>query len=173
MKVGVKADVAERERSFLLTRVDGGQCDCTVWQVDRQLERIAYQKGSAGSKLGTGGDSIIRYCKAWQDWLLSGGKSGQEPPQEGKDLFAYFGAWQQTAMGTPEYKAAAVKVHDQIAKVLYVIGIVGQAPWPVTVKNEVENVFPADVYSGKTKLWWGAANWFWQPWYQEQWFLKS
>ncbi len=38
----------------------------------------------------------------------------------------------------------AIKVHDLIAKNLWVIGTVGQGPQPVVVKNNVENVFPAN-----------------------------
>lgn len=72
-------------------------------------------------------------------------------------------------MGTPEYAAAGVKVHDLIAQNMWVIGTVGQGPQPVVVKNNLENVFPAN----KNRIWWGAAEWFWLPNAPEQWFIKS
>lgn len=167
-KVGLKVEAAERERAFLITRLNASDHDCSAWHVDRQLERASYAYGST-QKLGPGGDSAITWAKPWRDWFISGGKSGSEPPQEAKDLFDAYGAWQQTSMGTPEYKAAGIKVHDLIAKNLWVIGTVGQGPQPVVIKNTIENVFPA----GKTRVWWGAAEWFWLPNAPEQWFIKS
>jgi len=171
-KIGVKVDAQQRERSFLSTRLSAGQQDMSGWHVDRQLERASYAYGYT-QKLGPGGDSAILYCKAWKDWFNSQGKQGVEPPQEAKDLFNAYQEWAQTTMGTPEYKAAATKVHDLIAKNLWVIGIVGEGPQPVVVKNDVKNVFPEDVVSGKRKYWWGAANWFWHSLHQEQWYLEG
>jgi peptide/nickel transport system substrate-binding protein len=168
-KVGLKAEAAERERAFLLTRLNASQHDISGWHVDRQLERASYTYGST-QKLGPGGDSAITWGKPWRDWFISGGKSGQEPPQEAKDLFDAYAKWQETVLGTPEFAAAAVKVHDLIAKNLWVIGIIGQGPQPVVVKNALENVFLKD---DKTRLWWGAANWFWLSHAAEQWFFKS
>jgi hypothetical protein len=57
-----------------------------------------------------------------------------------------------------------------IAKNLWVIGITGEGPQPVVVSNKLENVFAAN---STKKIWWGAANWFWQPHNAEQWFIKS
>lgn len=167
-KVGLKVDAAERERAFLITRLTASDQDCSAWHVDRQLERASYAYG-ATQKLGPGGNSAIQYCKPWTDWFNSNGKSGAEPPQEAKDLFDAYGLWQTTAMGTPEYTAAAIKVHDLIAKVLFVIGTIGEAPLPLVVKNTLENVF----LPNKTKIWWGAAEWFWHPHQPEQWFFKA
>ena len=167
-KAGIKAEAAERERSFLITRLNASDFDCSAWHVDRQLERAAYAYGST-QKLGPGGDSAITWAKPWRDWFISGGKSGSEPPQAAKDLFDAYAKWQETSMGTPEYAAAGVKVHDLIAQNMWVIGTVGQGPQPVVVKNTLENVFPA----GKAKVWWGAAEWFWLPNAPEQWFIKA
>jgi peptide/nickel transport system substrate-binding protein len=168
-KLGIKAEVAGRERAFLLTRLNAMQHDASAWQVDRQLERAAYTYGAAGSKFGPGGNSAITYCRGWIDWIASGGKTGVEPPQEAKDLQAAFDKWQQTVMGTPEYKAAGTDVYDRVAKTLYVIGVAAASPNPIVVKNDVENVFPPN----QGKLWWGAANWYWHAHRQDQWFLTS
>ncbi|HEY9076071.1 MAG TPA: ABC transporter substrate-binding protein [Anaerolineaceae bacterium] len=168
-KLGLKVDAQGRDRNFLLTRLNASDHDMSGWHVDRQLERAAWAYGST-QKLGPGGDSAITWAKPWRDWFISGGKSGQEPPQEAKDLFAAFGAWQQQPMGTPEYTAAGIKVYDLIAKNLWVIGVVGHSPQPTVVKNNLENVLPAGT---NRKIWWGAANWFWLSTSPEQWFFKS
>lgn len=171
--VGLKVDAAGRDRSYLITRLDTMEHDVSGWHVDRQLERAAYTYGSQGSKLGPGGNSAITYARGWRDWLVSGGETGVEPPEEAKALYAAFAEWQQTAMGTPEYEEAGIKVHDLIAENLWVIGVIGQGPQPVVVKNDLENVFSEAVFAGEERVWWGAANWFWHPHKPEQWFFKS
>jgi peptide/nickel transport system substrate-binding protein len=168
-KLGVKVEAAGRERAFLLTRLNSMQHDASAWQVDRQLERAAYTYGAAGSKFGPGGNSAITYCKGWIDWIASGGKAGVEPPQEAKDLQAAFDKWQTTTMGTADYKAAGTQVYDLVAKTLYVIGVAAASPNPIIVKNDVENVLDPNL----KRIWWGAANWYWHPHRQDQWFLTT
>ena len=168
-KVGLKVEAAARERSYLITRLQASEHDCSGWHVDRQLERASYAYGST-QKLGPGGDSAITWAKPWRDWFISGGKAGQEPPQAAKDLFDAYGEWQQQTMGTAEYMAAGQKVHDLIAQDLWVIGIIGEGPQPVIIKNNLENVFKT---GDDRKIWWGAANWFWLPHKPWQWFFKA
>jgi peptide/nickel transport system substrate-binding protein len=167
-ELGIQVQASPRERNFLLERIDAGEQDATGWHVDRQLERAAYTY-RASSKISPGGDSIIRYANSWRIWFASGGESGTEPPEEAQSLATAFDEWQKTVMGTPEYTEAATRVHDQVAEVLYVIGVIGQAPQPVIVKNNVENVFTGS----EERIWWGAANWFWHTHHPEQWFLTS
>lgn len=167
--VGLKVEAAARERNFLITRLQASEHDCSGWHVDRQLERAAYAYGST-QKLGPGGDSAITWSKPWRDWFISAGAAGQEPPQEAKDLFDAFGAWQQTTIGTPEFATAGQKVYDLIAQNLWVIGIIGEGPQPVIIKNNLENVFKT---GDEKKHWWGAANWFWLPHQPWQWYFKD
>lgn len=167
-ELGIPVQASARERNFLLERIDAGEQDATGWHVDRQLERAAWTY-RASSKLSPGGDSIIRYANAWRTWFASGGESGTEPPEEALSLASAFDDWQRTEMGSPEYTEAAIRVHDQVAEVLYVIGVIGQAPQPVIVKNNVQNVFTG----AEERIWWGAANWFWHTHHPEQWFLTA
>jgi len=167
-ELGIPVQASARERNFLLERIDAGEQDATGWHVDRQLERAAWTY-RASSKLSPGGDSIIRYANAWRTWFASGGESGTEPPEEALSLASAFDDWQRTEMGSPEYTEAGIRVHDQVAEVLYVIGVIGQAPQPVIVKNNVQNVFTG----AEERIWWGAANWFWHTHHPEQWFLTA
>lgn len=167
-ELGIQVESAARERNFLLERIDAGEQDATGWHVDRQLERAAWTY-RASSKISPGGDSIIRYATAWRTWFASGGESGVEPPAEAKELAEAFDTWQRSELGTPEYTEAGIRVHDLVAEVLYVIGVIGQAPQPVIVKNNVGNVFTGN----EERIWWGAANWFWHTHHPEQWFLTS
>jgi peptide/nickel transport system substrate-binding protein len=171
--LGLQVDAASRERSFLSARLNAMEQDMSGWHVDRQLERTAYAYGWEGSKLGPGGNSAILYANGWRLWLLSGGEQGVEPPQAAKDLAAAFADWQKTVIGTPEYEAAGIHAYDLVAENLWVIGVIGGAPQPIVVANNLENVFSEAVYNGDERVWWGAANWFWHPHHPEQWFFTS
>lgn len=171
--LGIQVDAAVRQRSYITTRMNAGAHDMSGWHVDRQLERAAYAYGWEGSKLGPGGNSAVTYARAWRDWLLSDGEQGTEPPQEAKDLAAAFEAWQQTPYGSPEYMEAGEHAYDLVDQNLWMIGIIGQAPQPVIVGNDLHNVFSDAVYSGDETIWWGAANWFWLPHAPEQWYFSS
>jgi len=167
--VGIKAEPKEGQKSYINQRLSAQEQDATMWMVDRTLERAEWVRGGPGAKLAPGGDSVGRYCKAWQDWYNSDGAKGIEPPKEALDLWAAYTEWEQTMFGTPEYMAAAEKVHDMIADNLWVIGLVGEVPWPILVKNKLENVF-----TGKEeKIWIGASNWYLLPQRAEQWFWKD
>lgn len=167
-EVGLKVEAAARERSYLITRLEASEHDASGWHVDRQLERTAYAYGST-QKLGPGGDSAITWAKPWRDYFISGGQAGQEPPPDAVELFELYGVWQQKVMGTPEYMEAAKAVYDKIAENLYVIGIIGESPQPVIIKNNLKNVFPENE---DRKIWWGAANHFWLPNKPWQWFFS-
>ncbi len=167
-ELGIQVQASARERNFLLERIDAGEQDATGWHVDRQLERASWTY-RASSKISPGGDSIIRYANAWRQWFASGGETGIEPPAQALELATAFDDWQRTVMDTPEYAEVGTRVHDLVAEVLYVIGVIGQAPQPVIIKNNVENVFTGS----EERIWWGAANWFWHTHHPEQWFLTS
>ena len=169
-EVGVQVQSSARERNYLIQRLDNSEQDATAWHVDRQLERSAWAY-LASSKLTPGGDSIIRYCKPWRDWIASGGETGLEPPAEALELYEAFQQWQQNPLGAPDYLAAATSVYDLVARNLWVIGIIGEAPQPVIVKNNVGNVFKAD--GSEDRVLWGAANWFWHTHMGEQWYLRG
>ena len=171
--LGLKVEAMGREMSYLNSRVMAGEQDATGWHCDGVLERAIYGYAWQAVKLGPGGNSMLRYCKAWQDWLLTQGKSGVEPPSEVKQLAQDWEKWQQTRMGTAEYREAGTKVFDQVASNLWIIGTVGHAKVPLVLRNGLENVLTEEEISGKKTIWWGSANWFWLPWQAEQWFLAA
>ena len=169
-EIGIQVQSSARERNYLLQRLDNAEQDATGWQVDRQLERSAYAYLTS-SKLTPGGDSIIRYAKGWRDWFASAGQTGVEPPAAALELYTAFMEWQKTVLGTPEYTAAATRAYDLVSQNLWVIGVVGEAPQPVIVKNNVANVFKED--GSEDRVLWGAANWYWLTHNPEQWFLRA
>jgi peptide/nickel transport system substrate-binding protein len=167
--VGIKAEGKEGEKSYIGQRNAAQEQDATMWMVDRTLERAEWVRGGSGAKLAPGGDSTGQYCRAWQNYRNTDGQSGIEPPQEAWDLWDAYTAWEETPFGSQEYMAAAEKVHDLIADNLWVIGLIGEVPWPILVKNNLENVFTGE----EEHIWIGASNWYLLPQRAEQWFWKA
>jgi len=155
--LGIKCEAISRDRGYLQSQLDASNFDASGWHVDRVLERAAWFE-VGGGKLSAVGNSMITHSAPYNRWFTNP-TTGTEPPQNIKDLRAKFLKWQSTPYRTPEYTAAAKAAYDQVAAETLVIGIIGQAPCPVLVKNNLHNVFPPSA-KGK-KLLWGAANWFW------------
>jgi peptide/nickel transport system substrate-binding protein len=155
--LGIKCEALSRDRGYVITQVESMNHDASGWHVDRVLERSAWNVGWDG-KIGVGGNSVLTYGHGWRNWINSDGKSGTEPPQNIKDIYNAYQNWSNQPFGSPEYRAAGKQVFDLVAKETLVIGVIGQAPNPFLVKNNLKNVFaPQD---RNKKFLWGAANWF-------------
>ncbi|GAA5018450.1 ABC transporter substrate-binding protein [Actinopolymorpha pittospori] len=169
-RVGLDVRASPREKNSLVARLEAGAHDASAWHVERQLERAAY---SSRTYVRPGGDSVLTYAHDWRVWFETGGEAGTEPPEEAKELEAAFNEWPRYAMGSPEYRRTAQKIYDLVAETLWVIGTVGQGIAPVTVTNDLENVFTEAVLQGEVRVWWGGDNWIWLPHRAEQWFFRS
>jgi peptide/nickel transport system substrate-binding protein len=155
--LGVKCEALSRDRGYVIEQVNAGKHDATGWHVDRILERAAWNVGWNG-KLGPGGDSVITFAYAWKQWMTSGGRQGTEPPQNFKTMWNAYLDWMDTPYGTPEFQVAGKRVFDLVQQETLTIGVIGQAPCPLLIKNNLKNVFTPQ--ERQKKLLWGAANWF-------------
>ncbi len=168
-KIGIKVEIQPRERAFQLTRVRSSQHDISCWHIDRTMERCVYTY-SAGNKLYPPGDSATIYAWNWGLWLQTDGKSGEEPPKIFKDIWNAYWQWRKYPPGTSGYKYWAQKIFDIYADQVYIIGTVGLAPWPLLIRENLENVFWE---KGKDEeYWFGPDNWLWNTYRAEQWFFK-
>lgn len=161
--VGVKTGIKSIERSFYQTRSDAGALDVGVWCQGRNTENVVYFARGYVFNPADGGWEW-GYCRDWQDWFQTDGKEGEEPPGDVKELNQWFLDWFVAA--TPqEYTRLAQKIFDFQAENVWIIGVVGMAPWPIIVKNDLRNV-PEDAY-------FGCGNEFWTPAQPGQWFFKK
>jgi peptide/nickel transport system substrate-binding protein len=163
-KVGIRVEAREEQKAFKAQRIDADEHDCNMWFVDRTLERAHWS--IAGGKLRPGDNGV---CTGWQQWMNSGGETGVEPPDIVKKAYAAFDRWKSYDFGTEEYKQAAIEAHDYIMEGLWQIGVVGQVPVPILVKNNLENVFTGQ----EDRILIGASNWYLMPQRAEQWFWKD
>ena len=156
--LGIKCEALSRDRGYLQSQLDASNFDASGWHVDRVLERAAwYEVG--GGKLSAVGNSMITHSAPYNRWFGANPASGIEPPQNIKDLWDKFQLWQSLPYRSPEYMAAAKAVYTQVMEETLIIGVIGQAPQPLVIKNNLKNVFSAE--DRNKKLLWGAANWFW------------
>jgi len=99
----------------------------------------------------------------WSRWYLSGGKEGEEPPEELKKNIE---RWEKmkTTMDEEERIRLGKEILRSEAENLWTIGVVGVAPVPVIVKSNLRNV-PKEIPFGWDLYFTTIAN-------PEQFFLK-
>jgi len=74
----------------------------------------------------------------WARWYTTDGKEGEEPPEEIKNLFTWWEELKMTVDPDKRVELARNILRSQ-AENLWVIGVVGCAPKPVIVKNNIGN----------------------------------
>lgn len=77
----------------------------------------------------------------WGTWDATGGEDGQEPPPDIKDLYEWLDLYIQT--DDPQY---GHKILESQAENVWSIGVVGQCPHPIIVKNNMINIPEDGVY---------------------------
>jgi len=78
--------------------------------------------------------------EGWNNWLMSDGKTGKEPPDEWKEVKKWVDKSLTLPPGSKEWIDLKQKIWDFRVKQLWIIGIVGQAPLFNLAKNYVRNV---------------------------------
>lgn len=75
----------------------------------------------------------------WAHWYVSGGKEGEEPPEEAKKNIE---RWERMVVTMDEKERVRLgkEIMRSQAENLWVIGTVGMAPHPVIVRNNLRNV---------------------------------
>lgn len=135
LDVGMETVLKETDFRFRMERCQSGEHDCTCWNADMVEEIAAYLPWN--SKWNP--QQMLFYAMDWWYWYYTGGKSGEEPPDEWKAQFNRMAAWYQ-ARTDEEYLRLGHAVWDFFSKKLVCIGTVGYAPYPVIVKNGLKNV---------------------------------
>jgi len=108
--------------------------------------------------------SEMAYAVQWGLWRDTGGEQGEEPPAEWKEQWERMDEW-YTAATDEEYQRLAEEVWDFFSEQLVNIGVVGYAPAPIVVKNNLRNVVEEAFYGD-------GPNWD-KTVYPMQWFFKS
>jgi peptide/nickel transport system substrate-binding protein len=153
--LGIKCESLARDRGYLSPLLDASKQDASGWHVDRILERSAWINGW-DAKLGVGANSVLSYAAPWKVWINTKGAEGIKPSANALELYEAYVQWSNQPYGTSGYTTAGKRVFDLIQRDTFVIGIIGQSPVPLVIKNNLKNVFSAE--DKNKKLLWGAAN---------------
>lgn len=143
-KVGIKTVLKNQERTLFEVRVRSVEHGAMAWHIDRTTERLAYTMPIRFTPPG----AESSYAYEWGRWLETGGKSGEEPPEDVKKLYQWIQEWQATPMGSKKYMEIAQKIFDFHARNIWIIGTIGMAPSPVVAKRYLKNVFVPEIGVG-------------------------
>ena len=161
--VGIESLLKPGDASSFYNLVNANKFDFGAFHLDRSIEGFGIR----------GGDPYPWYPLApeyisgveWRQWILSGGKTGEEPPQDIKDWIDKWRAWYLTEIGTPEYKRLGQEVFDYFSEQVFVIGTVGMAPWPQVFSKKLKNI--------PEKRFWGSDIGFFSAYRTPQWYLEE
>jgi len=159
-KVGVKVNLKTVERAFHGQRIEAGVLDVGMWHSDRMEELRCYMPRA--TKFNP--RSEMSWAVQWGLWRDTGGKSGEEPPEEWKRQWERMDRW-YTAATREEYIRLAQEIFDFFAEQLVCIGTVGYGPAPIVVKNNLRNVVEKALYGD-------GPNWD-KSVFPMQWFFKK
>jgi peptide/nickel transport system substrate-binding protein len=155
--IGVKVDFKSIARNLLSPKVSANEEPMGLWHGDNASDVLF--PITPKFYVPTAADSSV-WARPWAQWYNTGGESGQEPPEEIKELFD----WWDNLKRTLDVEWGH-KMLDLQAKKLWGVGTVGLAPHPVIVRNNLRNVPEEGV--------WTWDNLFGYPHYPEQFFIKK
>jgi peptide/nickel transport system substrate-binding protein len=135
-EVGIRAMGKEEARDLFSTRCEEGhEVDVGIWMADRAATPLVqpnYWQPIAGS-------TPCSNARDWDDWRDTDGEEGEEPPEEVKRQYELYDMI-RGATSQEELDKYAQEFFDNAAEQLWWIGIVGDLPAVVIVKNNFRNV---------------------------------
>ncbi|MGI6208234.1 MAG: ABC transporter substrate-binding protein [Anaerolineae bacterium] len=156
--IGIRAIPKEEDRTLFDQRGTANERDIGIWTMDRCLTPLV-EPLWWGPLL----SSAYNWASEYAAWYNSGGKEGQEPPD---DIRHQMDLYDRIKGARPdELPALAQEFFDNFSERLWVIGTVGVLPHVGVVKNNFRNV-PEDAVSDWLQLTPGNTN-------VEQYFIRQ
>jgi peptide/nickel transport system substrate-binding protein len=140
--VGFKITPKEVSRELLRPKIMAGEEPMGLWHADECSEILFLMRPKWFAPIA--GDESV-WGVPWGTWHATGGKEGQEPPPDIKDLFEWLDLYIQT-----DEVQYGQKILDSQAEHIWSIGVVGHCPKPIIVKNNVINVPEEGMYCWDT-----------------------
>ncbi len=154
-EVGIKVGLKTVQMELYSQRNAAGALPTSMWNLDATTEIGFHRRPTA----------FLPNAQPWTLWLDSGGVKGEEPPQVLKDYWDLSIKFQQTLLGSDEYKKLGKQLVTIALENFWNIAIVGQIPKPAVIKKDLVNA-PREE---------GVWSWdyrFWTPFQTDQWFWK-
>lgn len=144
------------DNELVYTKLMGNQLDLAIYPGDTATD--------VGMAMGTP-LQIRLWAPLWEDWFMSNGERGEEPPAEIKDLWDTWLLMRQTGDREERIRLGKKLARSQVEN-LYGIGAVGGTISPAVVTDRLNNV-PGD---GALCGWPWAVHVIHRP---EQWFIEE
>lgn len=138
--IGIKIEVKVETAQLRWQRITANEHEATIWGGDGGMEvlfeeRYYVPSGSSG------------WCIKWALWRTSGGKKGEEPPRDVKQMISWYNEIVR-AQDLEKQKSLMKKILDLHYKNLYVIGVCSLPDFIAIVHKRIRN----------------APNWWWDSW---------
>ena len=132
--LGIEISINTVERTLFFERIDSNSFDVQIWNISGGLDPMLDPRNvmavqPQGSMFG----------QAWSQWYVSGGASGEEPPQSMKDRYALFEEYKATA--DPDEQLELFKqIHQIAADEFEMFGIASAVDKTSIVNKDLRNV---------------------------------
>jgi len=153
-EVGIEVNTKLVDQSLYWQRVDANKQDLTIWNLDSTTE-IGYHSSPLW----------LPYANDWEQWLNSGGKSGEEPPEDLQRYYDLAQQFKQEPIGTERYMEIGKELVTIHLENLWHIGVAGMTPKPCLLKNDLGNTTEEGTFIYSYR--------FWMIYHPEQWFWKN
>ncbi len=139
--VGIKVESKIESAPLFFQRMSGNQHEAAIWGGDGGMEVLFEARYYIPY-----GDSSL-WCVEWARWRKTGGKAGEEPPEEIKQMISWYDELIR-AQDLEEQKLLMKKILDMHYENLYVIGVCSLPDLFSIVHYRVKN----------------APEWWWDSW---------
>ena len=145
---------------MFIKRLNNNDLQIGTWHLDRN--------GRFGRALGSNYTvhATSHWSGTWKQWFATGGKEGEEPPEEIKRQKELWDKYIVTQAGTPEFDRAGAAYYEYFARELPMIGTVGLTPRPLIVSNRLHNVQEKGTS-------WISDNNFYAPFWTAQFYIEE
>jgi len=145
-------------RNLLAEKMDANEEPMSTWHGDETMDTL-FSRREKFFAPETGDENC--FGNFWAQWYESDGERGWEPPQVIKDLYTWLDEYNLS-----ESEEAAHNTLKSMAEHVWTIGTVGNAPFPLFVRNNLMNVNETGGYWTWDSLWT-------YPEFPEQWWIKQ
>jgi peptide/nickel transport system substrate-binding protein len=159
--VGVKTDYKQNERTFARERFQTNERDAQCFTFDGVAE-FALRADPSKVRPAFVRDEL-GFAPQYREWYDTNGASGEEPPQELKDLRALVDEWQVMAPSNPQYAEKGRQILDIFTKKVWYIGLT-VAPRVVIISNKLGNTPTEGTFAYDFR--------FWYPFRGDAWYFK-
>jgi len=159
--VGVRVQAKEVSSDFYRSTSSANEHDLATWRGASGATAL-----NAEVMFPPFGDYLqIRTGVQWNEWMLSDGAEGIEPPEDMKKLYDLAAEWKTYPLGSEDNSRVGAEVIQIHADNLLSIGLVGAVPSPVYLNNRVGNGIEFTIKS---------YNYYWAYAFRPtQWFINE